>query len=157
MMPNFDSSSQHKLSIFNNFLRQFFLILFPPFESLTPHITIVDMLAHSRRIVSKTDALQGNAYTKTSWLWCLQLSKLQKILKSSACGCVSSNLACCHTCQASQIWHQLSAHENKILVQNCLQNKWILPRLHIQDQAIILYEWGGYNIIQGTRHQIEKC
>ena len=117
MMPNFDSSPQHKLSKFNNFLRHFFLILYPPFESLTPHITIVDMLAHSRRIVSKTDALQGNAYTKTSWLWCLQLSKLQKILKSSACGCVSSNLACCHTCQASQIWHQLSAHENKILVR----------------------------------------
>ena len=64
-------------------------------------VCCIFVLAHSRRIVSKTDALQGNAYTKTSWLWCLQLSKLQKIIKSSASGCVSSSLACCHTCSAS--------------------------------------------------------
>ena len=40
-------------------------------------------------------------------------------------------------------------------MQNCLQNKWILPRLHVQDQAIILYEWGGYNIIQDQGRSLE--
>ena len=28
--------------------------------------------------------------------------------------------------QASQSWHQMSVYENKILVQNCLLNEWIL-------------------------------
>ena len=28
--------------------------------------------------------------------------------------------------QASQSWHQMSVYENKILVQNCLQNEWTL-------------------------------
>ena len=28
--------------------------------------------------------------------------------------------------QASQSWHQLSFYENKILVQNCLLNEWLL-------------------------------
>ena len=28
--------------------------------------------------------------------------------------------------QAIQSWHQLSVYENKILVQNCLQNEWTL-------------------------------
>ena len=33
----------------------------------------------------------------------------------------------------------------------------MLPRLHVRDQAIILHEWGSYDIIQVTKHQIEKC
>ena len=35
------------------------------------------------------------------------------------------------TFQASQSWHPLSFYENKILVQNCLLNEWILKRLVI--------------------------
>ena len=68
--------------------------------------------------------------------------------------------------QASKSWHQLSVYENKILVQNCLNNKWTLvleksgssivdlthPNLHIQTD-------GGYwiMILIGSNVQIELC
>ena len=32
------------------------------------------------------------------------------------------------TFEDSQSWHQLSVYENKILVQNCLQNEWTLNK-----------------------------
>ena len=105
------------------------------------------MLAHSRRIVSKTDALQGNAYTKTSWLWCLQLSKLQKIFKSNACGCIFSK-------------DSLLVYKHVIILAvqaYTTEPPATLPRLHVWNQAIILHEKGTYDIIQGSKHQIEKC
>ena len=43
--------------------------------------------------------------------------------------------------QSSQSWHQLSVYENKILVQNFLQNEWILGIVAYTIFPFILIYW----------------
>jgi hypothetical protein len=52
--------------------------------------------------------------------------------------------------QASQIWHQLSIYENKILVQNCLLNEWIL-------EFGIYFDHSGFEFLLFTRRGWEIC
>ena len=60
--------------------------------------------------------------------------------------------------QASQNWHQLSFYENKILVQNCLLNEWILasiflPRINLSN----FLKMNGRKLISKLSWQIAHC